>query len=128
MIILENLSLDEDDPEGVASQREMEALGVLLAEAGHDVDVRSFGSWEYGELRESAGEVFVDVLNVVVDGTAEVAIGAILSQVYAWARKRKRFRGQAQEDRPCVAIWSADGEVLKRVELDEPEEELIRRP
>lgn len=128
MIVLENLSLDDDDPDGVASQRELEELADLLRAEGDAVEVRPWGRVEYAELRESVGDHAVDVLNVVLDGTAEAAATMLLDTIARWAQSRTRFRGYQPGDRTYVAIWSADGHrVLSRVEIPAPDEDARHR-
>jgi hypothetical protein len=73
-------------------------------------------------LQESAEQVAVDVVNIVVEHGVEVALSALVATIRQWAKRRRRFRDR-DGARATAVIWGPDGDILSTVELPPPEEE-----
>lgn len=116
---LENLEFDdrqEAQAELADLERALEAEGFAVQIAAQDAPVRE-------KLQKSAEQVFVGVLNVVLNHAEGLAIDATLlgagHALKRWARQRKHFRGRAGA-KPTALIWGPDGKILKEIELPDP--------
>jgi hypothetical protein len=121
-LVLENLESDQR----AEAQVELDGLAESLRQSGFTVEVAPLDGSFHVKIEESAEQVFLDVLNVVIEETkSEVvgaAIGAIIPTLVQWARRRKHFRDKEQGKATAV-IWGPDGREIRRVSLPEPEDE-----
>ncbi len=116
---LENLELERRQE----AQAELAGLAKELEAEGFVVEVAPEDASALAKLQESAEPLYVDVLNVVLNHAEGLAIDATLLGIAhalrRWARQRSRFRGR-DGAKPTALIWGPDGEILKEVELPEP--------
>lgn len=120
-MILENLELEDRE----AAQVELEELADSLRGSGLTVEVAPLDGSFHAKLEESAEQVALDVLNVVLEHAEGAAIDATLAALFVglrkWAKRRKHFRDK-DDGKATVRIWGPDGDVLKDVRLPEPED------
>jgi hypothetical protein len=120
-LVLENLESNQR----AEAQAELDGLAASLRQSGFTVEVAPLDGPFHAKLEESAEQVFLDVLNVVIEETKReaigAAIGAIIPALVQWARRRKHFRDQEHEKATAV-IWGPDGREIRRVSLPEPED------
>jgi hypothetical protein len=120
-MILENLELEDRE----AAQVELEALAETLRGSGLKVEVVPLDGSFHAMLQESAEQVAVDVLNVVLEHAEGQAIDATLVAVVVglrkWAKRRKHFRDK-EEGEATALIWGPDGRVIREVRLPKPED------
>jgi|GEM_PF-5657467 len=120
-MILENLELEDRE----AAQVELEALAETLRGSGLEVEVAPLDGSFHAMLQESAEQVAVDVLNVVLEHAEGQAIDATLVAVVVglrkWAKRRKHFRDK-EEGEATALIWGPDGRVIREVRLPKPED------
>jgi hypothetical protein len=117
-VILENLELDERD----VAQVELEQLADGLRDSGFSVEVAPVDGSFHAQLQESAEQVALDVLNVVLEeGEAHVVDALIGYLVGTWAKNRKHFRDRDDGEATAV-IWGPDGKPIREVRLPAPDE------
>lgn len=121
-VILENLELEDRE----AAQVELEGLAETLRGSGLTVEVAPLDGSFHAKLEESAEQVAVDVLNVVLEHAEGAAIDATLAAVVVglrkWAKRRKHFRDK-EDGEATALIWGPDGRVIREVQLPKPEDE-----
>lgn len=120
MVRLENLELEHRDD----AQEELQELARLLAEQGASVEVAGPDESVRARLQESVGGTAIDVLNVVFEVGKDVTPELVTAAILAWAKKRRRFRGERPDDRPQARLWVVeDGrEYDYAIDLDSEEE------
>ncbi len=126
MIRLENSEALEPPGLRKEAQEDLERLAKLLRSRGVEVQVAGLDESIHARLQESAEQIAVDVLNVVLDHGVEIAAGALAETIRQWAKRRRRFRDR-EGARATAVIWGPDGDVLSTVELPTPEEAFDRR-
>ena len=111
-MILENLELEDRE----AAQVELEELAGILREGGLTVEVAPLDAPFHAKLEESAEQVALDVLNVVLAHAEAAAIDATIAAVILalrkWAKRRKHFRDK-DAGKATARIWGPNEEVLK---------------
>jgi len=104
-----------------AAQTELEELAELLRSEGLDTYVARRGEPFHAHVQESAQQAVVEVLNVVLEHGLDAAAGAVLQEaVRRWAKRRRLFRDR-EGAKAAVYIWGPNGEILKTIELPEPQ-------
>lgn len=120
-MILENLELEDRE----AAQVELEELAEILRSSGLTVKVAPLDAPFHAKLEESAEQVALDVLNVVLEHAEAAAIDATLAAVVVglrkWLKRRKHFRDR-EDGKATVRLWGPDGDALKDIRLPEPED------
>jgi len=121
-VILENLELEDRK----AAQVELTELAEILRGSGLTVEVAPLDGSFHAKLEESAGQVALDVLNVVLEHAEADAIDATLAAVvlalHKWAKRRKHFRNK-EDGEATALIWGPDGRVIREVRLPKPDDE-----
>ncbi len=121
MIRLENREALEPPGLRKEAQEDLERLARLLRSQGVEVRVAGLDESIHARLQESAEQIAVDVLNVVLDHGVEIAAGAHAETIRQWSKRRRRFRDR-DGARATAVIWGPDCAVLSTVELPTPEE------
>lgn len=120
-MILENLELEDRE----AAQVELEELAEILRDSGLNVKVAPLDAPFHAKLEESAEQVALDVLNVVLEHAEGAAIDATFAALVVglrkWSKRRKHFRDR-EDGKATVRLWGPDGDVLKDIRLPEPED------
>jgi hypothetical protein len=121
VIRLENM--ESLEPAGLfeQAQAELEDLAAAMRADGLEVYVAGPDESVHSILQESADQVAVDVLNVVLEHALDETIALVIGLVIGWARRRRCFRDR-DGARATVCIWGPNYEVLKVVELPPPED------
>ncbi len=120
---LENLGTEGNN----GGQPELEQLGEDLRRSGYEVEVAPFGSPVRVILEKSAEGTALDVLNVVLNEVEahalDAVVGGVISVLMDWGRRRRRFRARSgQETEVMAVLWGPNGEVIRRVPLQKPED------
>jgi hypothetical protein len=104
------------------AQVELEELATLMRAEGYRVYVAGRDEPYHAHLQESAEQVAVEVLNLVLDHGVNAAVGVALEEIIRrWAKRRRFFRDR-EGARATVYIWGPDDEILGTVELPAPED------
>lgn len=115
-MILENLELDDR----AAAQAELGQLADRLRANGFTVELAPLDGSFHAQLQESADQVALDVLNVVLEQAEAHAIDAIVGVVVGiWAERRKHFRDKDEGEATAV-IWGPDGRPIREIRLPKP--------
>ncbi len=121
LVVLENLEFDQR----AQAQEELERLAESLRESGLSTEVAPLDGSFHVKLEESAEQVFLDVLNVVLEEVEDQAVGAIIGAIIPvlaqWARRRRHFRDK-EDGKATAVIWGPDGREIRRITLPEPED------
>jgi len=121
LLVLENLEFDQR----VEAQVELQELAESLRQIDFKVEVAPLDGSFHAKLEESADQVFLDVLNVVLEEVEGQAIGAMIGVIIPvlakWARRRRHFRDK-KEGKATAVIWGPDGREIRRITLPEPED------
>jgi hypothetical protein len=122
-VILENLELEDRE----AAQVELDELAEALRGSGLTVEVAPLDGSFHAMLEESADQVALDVLNVVLEEAEshalEAIIGTVITALYKWSKRRKHFRDK-DDGEATALIWGPDGRVIREVRLPKPQEEI----
>jgi hypothetical protein len=116
-MLLENLDPTDRD----AAQGELEQLADVLRADGLNVEAAPLDGPLHADIREGAGRVALDVLNVVLAAGEIARIAEAVEALLRWARRRRHFRDD-DEGEAYAVIWGPNYEVLKRVRLPERQE------
>jgi hypothetical protein len=106
-------SLDRHDPR--SAHVELAELADLVRNEGYAVEIAALDAAVRVRLAKSAGNVVIDVLQVVLDESERHLVDAVIGAVISWAVHRRFFAGRDRAV-PQLVVW-VEREIVRVVPL-----------